>query len=111
MEQAMDLIVVVAAFPIGWLVQHRLTAFVIYLAGFNFLFTFQSTVLITDWAGGSKSAFGSFPKASSSDLWGYGVVNLIFLAAGIGLLVAGRYVSDRVRARRTDSTLTERVPA
>lgn len=101
----MDLIAVIAAFPIGWLVRHRLTAFVVYLAGFNFLFTFQSIKLITEWAAGSKAAFGPFPKASSGDSWGYGVVNLLFLAAGLGLLVAGRYLGARLRARRSDPTL------
>jgi hypothetical protein len=107
----MDLIVVIAAFPIGWLVRHRLTAFVVYLAGFNFLFTFQSIKLITEWAGGSKAAFGPFPKANSGDAWSYGVVNLIFLAVGLGLLVAGRFAGARLRARRTDPTLGDRLPA
>jgi hypothetical protein len=107
----MDLIVVIAAFPIGWLVRHRLTAFVVYLAGFNFLFTFQSAKLITEWAGGNKAAFGPFPQASSGDAWGYGVVNLILLAVGVGLLVAGRYLGARLRARRPEPTLAERVTA
>jgi hypothetical protein len=107
----MDLIMVIAALPIGWLVRHRLTAFVVYLAGFNLLFTYQSIKLITEWAGGSKSAFGPFPKANSGDAWGYGIVNLIFFAVGLGLLVAGRYLGARLRARRPDPTVAERVAA
>jgi hypothetical protein len=107
----MDLIAVVAAFPIGWLVRHRLTAFMVYLAGFNFLFTFQSAKLITEWAGGNTNAFGPFPKASSGDAWGYGLVNLIFLVVGLGLLVAGRHLRARVGARQPDPTLAERVAA
>jgi hypothetical protein len=106
----MDLIAVIAAFPIGWLVRHRLAAFGSYLAGFNFLFTWQSIQLVVDWAGGDKSAFGTFPKASSGH-WSYGVVNLVFLVAGLVLLVVGRYAGDRVRARRSDSTVGERVTA
>ena len=107
----MDLIMVIAALPIGWLIRHRLTAFVVYLAGFNLLFTFQSVKLITEWAAGDKSAFGPFPKANSGDAWGYGVVNLIFFAGGLGLLVVGRYLGARLRARRTDPMVAKRVAA
>jgi hypothetical protein len=92
----MDLILMVLApFPIGWFIRHRLTAYVVYLAGFNFLFTFQSVKLITEWAGGNKEAFGGFPKASSGEVWSYGVVNLIILSVGLGLLTLGRYLAGR----------------
>ena len=108
----MDLIMVLAALPLGWLVRHRLAAFVVYLAGFNFLFTFQSVKLITEWAAGDKSAFGPFPKASSGEAWSYGIVNLIFFAVGLGLLVAGVYLGARLRSRRPDRTpAAERVAA
>jgi hypothetical protein len=86
--------------PIGWFVRHRLTAFVAYLAAFSLVFTFQSTLLIVEWAGGSKKAFGSFPKTDTGDVWSYGVVNLVFLAIGLGLLIATSVVSARRRAKR-----------
>jgi hypothetical protein len=86
--------------PIGWFVRDRLTAFVAYLAAFSFLFTFQSTMLITEWAGGNKNAFGGYPKADKGDVWSYGVVNLVFLAIGLGLLTATSVLSSRRRNRR-----------
>jgi hypothetical protein len=85
--------------PIGWFVRDRLTAFVAYLAAFSFLFTFQSTMLITEWAGGSKNAFGSYPKANKGDVWSYGVVNLVFLAIGLGLLTGTSVLAARRRAK------------
>jgi hypothetical protein len=107
----MDLVLMVLApFPIGWFIRHRLTAYVVYLAGFNFLFTFQSTKLITEWAGGSKNAFGGFPKAGSGEVWSYGLVNLILLVAGLGLLTLGRYLAGR-RAGRVVMSADSRVSA
>lgn len=92
-------LMIVLPFPIGWFVRHRLTAYVAYLAAFSFLFTFQSTELIIDWAGGDTRAFGGFPKADS-DTWSYGVVNLGFLVVGLGLLTLGTVLASRRRARR-----------
>ncbi len=93
------LLMILSPLPIGWFVRHRLTAYVAYLAAFSFLFTFQSTMLITEWAGGSKNAFGGFPKANKADVWSYGLVNLVFLAVGLGLLTLTSVVSARRRVR------------
>ncbi len=96
--------------PIGWFVHHRLTAFVAYLAAFSFVFTFQSTMLITEWVGGNKNAFGGYPKANKDDVWSYGVVNLVFLAIGVGLLTLAGVVSSRRRSRQA-APVGERVLA
>jgi hypothetical protein len=88
--------------PIGWYVQPRLTAYVAYLAAFSFVFTFQSTMLITEWAGGSTKAFGAFPKANKADVWSYGVVNLAFLVIGLGLLTLTSVLSARRRTRAAE---------
>ena len=93
-------LMIVLPFPIGWFVRHRLTAYVAYLAAFSFLFTFQSTELIIDWAGGDTRAFGGFPKAGKGEAYSYGLVNLIFLAVGLGLLTLGTILASRRRARR-----------
>jgi hypothetical protein len=85
--------------PIGWFVRPRLTAYVAYLAAFSFLFTFQSTMLITRWVGGSKNAFGAFPKANQGDVWSYGLVNLVFFGVGLGLLTLSSVLSSRRRVR------------
>jgi hypothetical protein len=94
------ILIVVLPFPLGWFVRHRLAAYVIYLAAFNFLFTFQSVLLITKWVGGSKNAFGGFPKADSGDVYGYGLVNLLLFAVGLGLLTLGSYLATRRRTRQ-----------
>jgi hypothetical protein len=93
------ILLVVLSFPIGYLVRNRMAAFLAYLAAFNFVFTFQSIYLITKWVGGSQNAFGTYPKATQADVYSYGVVNLLFLCAGVGLLTLGRYVAERRRAR------------
>lgn len=91
------ILIVVLPFPLGWFVRHRLAAYVTYFAAFNFLFTFQSVLLITKWLGGSKNAFGGFPKADSGDVYSYGVVNLLLFVAGLGLLALGSYLATRRR--------------
>jgi hypothetical protein len=53
------------------------------------VFTFQSVDLIIEWAGGSKAAFGPYPNADKSEIWSYGVVNLVIFAAGLGLVALG----------------------
>jgi hypothetical protein len=98
----MTLILVIAALPLGWFIRHRLTGYVVYLAAQCFLFTFQSTKLILEWANGHTNAFGNFPKANAGDVWSYGVVNLIILAIGLGVLALGQYLAARRRSRRTE---------
>jgi hypothetical protein len=101
-EYEMEPILMIVSAPlIGWFVRQRLAGFVAYLAIYSFLFTFQSVQLITKWAGGSKNAFGGFPKASKGDVWSYGVVNLLFLLVGVGLLVFAQYLAARRQARST----------
>jgi hypothetical protein len=100
-------LMILLPFPIGWFVRDRLTAYVAYLAAFSFLFTFQSTMLITEWAGGNKNAFGGFPKANKGDVWSYGLVNLVFFAVGLGLLTAGTVLAARHRARQTVSSVSQ----
>jgi hypothetical protein len=96
--------------PIGWFVHQRLTAYVAYLAAFNFVFIVQSVMLITEWAGGSKKAFGGFPHASQGEVWSYGLVNLVFLAIGLGLLTLTSVMSARRHARQA-VPMGERVAA
>ena len=78
---------------------------VAYLALFSVVFTFQSVMLITEWAGGHKNAFGGFPKANKADVWSYGVVNLILLVVGLGLLALGQRLAARRRARQVQQSL------
>lgn len=98
----MELIVMIlAAFPIGFFVKNRLAAYVTYIAIHAFVFTFQSISLVIEWAAGSEAAFGPFPEGSSESVWGYGAVNLIIYLVGLGLVTLGYWLGSRRRNNRT----------
>ena len=103
-------LMLVLSLVIGWFVRPRLTAYVAYLATFSLLFTFQSVVLITEWAGGDQKAFGAFPGGGRSEVWSYGAVNLVILAVGMGLLTLVTVLASR-RAGRSTVAEPERVTA
>src|ERR1700709_425735 len=93
-EALMELIVpIVIAFPLGFFIKSRTTAYIAYIAAHSFVFTFQSVALITEWAGGDTSAFGPYPKADKGEVWSYGLVNLLIFAAGLGLVALGHYLA------------------
>jgi hypothetical protein len=52
-------------------------------------------MLVIEWVGGSKDAFGPYPKADKPEVWSYGVVNLVIFAVGIGLVLLGHRVAAR----------------
>ena len=84
-------------FPLGLFVRNRTAAYVAYIAGHAFVFTFQTTNLLMEWTNGSTEAFGTFPNYDEAKLWGYGVVNLVIYGVGFGLVTLGR----RVRVKRS----------
>jgi hypothetical protein len=93
------ILMVLAPFPIGFFMRNRLAAFVTYIAVHGFVFTFQTLNLIIEWVGGSQQAFGAYPKASNTDVFSYGVVNLVIFAVGLGLVYLGHRLGARRRAR------------
>ncbi len=96
----MELIVMIlTAFPIGYLVRKRLAAFVVYIGVHSFVFTFQTASLIIEWAGGDTAAFGPFPMASTDHVWGYAEVNLAIYLVGLALVFLGNRMATR-RANR-----------
>ncbi len=99
----MELIVMILApFPIGYLLRNRLTAYVVYIAIHAFVFTFQSMNLMMEWARGSQEAFGGpFPDTDSGQVWGYGIVNLLIYLAGLGLVTLGYRLGSKRRATQT----------
>ena len=98
---------VLFAFAIGYLVRHRAIAIVTYLALDAIVFSYQSVGVLLNWmADQPPVAFGPSPKAfpveySNSELWGYGLVNLMIVAVGVGLVVLGARLSARRAAQRT----------
>jgi hypothetical protein len=99
------IVMIVTAFPIGFFIKNRTAAYITFIALHGFIFTFQSVDLIVEWAGGSKSVFGPYPHAHKSQIWSYGVVNLVIVAAGLGLVALGYYVANRRRATVTTVNL------
>lgn len=103
---------VLAAFPIGYFVRQRVSAVALFLAADALLFTYQTVEVLLVWMaaepgifGGDHGAFGPAPTGfpveySSSDVLGYGVVNLIIVLVGIGLTLLGHRTASRRVARR-----------
>jgi len=89
-EGSMELLLtVLVPFPLGFAVRNRMAAYIAYIALHAFVFTFQTLNLLIEWVGGSEHAFGTYPDANSSDVWGYGVVNLVIYLVGLGLVALG----------------------
>jgi hypothetical protein len=99
------IIIIVTAFPIGFFIRSRTAAYITFVAIHGFVFTFQSLDLIIEWTGGSKAAFGPYPKAKKSEIWSYGVVNVAIFAAGLGLVALGYYTANRRRTKATTLNL------
>ena len=100
---------VLFAFAIGFLVKQRGLAVVAYLALNGFVFAYQTLSVLLDWLGPNQgragTAFGPKPtgfpvKFKQSELAGYGVVNLIATAVGVGLVVLGTNVARKRASRR-----------
>jgi predicted Na+-dependent transporter len=104
------LVMIFVPFPLGFLVRNRLAAFLAYVAVHAFVFTFQTLMLLVEWAGGSGTAFGRYPDAETSEIFAYGVVNLVIYAAGLGLVYLGHRVGSRRRERRDGTVHLDPVP-
>ncbi len=94
------ILMVLTAFPIGFLVRTRSTAYATYIAAELFLFTFQSMSIVIDWAGGETDALGGpFPDYEMEKFLGYGLINLAVFAIGLGLVTLGARIGSRRRTR------------
>jgi len=99
------LLMVVAAFPVGYLVKSRPYALIAFLFAALFLFSFQTLNLLVSWLSGDSTAFGSTPEAfpieaDSGEVVAYGVVNLVIILVGLGLVLLGNRVAARRAAKR-----------
>lgn len=93
------ILMVLTAFPIGLLVRRRPSAYVAYITAELFLFTFQSMGIVLDWVGGETDALGGpFPDYEMEQYLGYGLVNLVIFAIGLGLVALGARIADRRRS-------------
>ena len=88
------------AFTIGFFVKQRATAILTYLALDAILFTYQTVNVLHDsWLDQGRV------NVTDSTLAGYGVVNLVIIAIGVGLVVLGTVVSQRRAAKRNTVTV------
>ena len=97
---------VLVALPVGLLVRNRGAALLAYLIADLFVFTLQTLDVLLNWMAGQggladAQAFGPNPEGlplqfSQSEVFAYGVVNLVIMSAGVGLVLLGH----RIRARR-----------
>lgn len=99
------IIMVLVPFPLGRFVRNRTAAFVGYIAIHAFVFTFQTAGLVLEWANGSTAAFGPFPTFDNVALFGYGLVNLVIYAVGLGLVTLGCRVGSKSGLHRRDAEL------
>ena len=93
------ILMILIPLPLGLLVRSRMAAFVAYIAIHSFVFTFQTASLILEWINGSTHAFGPYPEFSNEEVWGYGIVNLVIYAVGLGLVALGHRIRSRRAAR------------
>lgn len=104
---SMELIVMILLpLPLGLFVRKRTAAYIAYIAVHAFAFTFQTAILLMEWADGSTEAFGTFPDHSNEDVWGYGIVNLVIYGIGLGLVTLGYRIRTKRNARRDSVELT-----
>ncbi len=101
----------VGALTIGYFVPNRGTALLSYLIADSFLFTFQTLGVLLTWMhggggiGGAK-AFGPFPTGfpldyKESEVYAYGIVNLVIIAVGIGLTIGSNAFAAKRAAKKS----------
>lgn len=89
-------VTLVSAFPLGYLLHSRGTAWLVYLAVYGQAATLQLGYLTRAWVEGDTSAFAA-PADPGAD---YAAVTSAVLAAGFGLVALGHRAGVRSRARR-----------
>ncbi|MFT3873140.1 MAG: hypothetical protein QM714_10905 [Nocardioides sp.] len=95
-------------FTLGFFVKQRGVAIVGFIAGYAWVFSYQSLELLLEMLGGKTGeAFGAdmpitLPvRYRDSDVAAYGIVNLVFMLVGVGLVVLGGYVAARRAAKKS----------
>lgn len=93
------IVVVLVAFPAGYLLRSRLAANVTYAIAYLWAYSFQNVHLTRMWVGGDESAFVKDPSSMPIS---YGLFTLGIFAIGFGLVALGH----RLGARRTPRVAT-----
>lgn len=91
------IVTVLLAFPLGFFLRNRISAYVAYVAIYGYAFTFQTLYLLRDWVGGNHAAFSADPEK----------IPLDYLAVTGGIYVFGLLLvalGHRVGAKRRNRT-------
>jgi hypothetical protein len=100
-------LVIIAPFPLGFILHNRTAAFIAYLAVAQFVFTVQTAWLLLDWGGGDEAAFGGpFPDHDVDKVLGYVAINAIIFVVGLGLVTLGARLGRNRRAKANRVELT-----
>ena len=101
---------IVASLGIGFFVRKRSTAVLAYLIADCFVFTFQTLDVLLNWMHGANGitgsgAFGPFPHGlpldyTESEVYAYGIVNLLIVTLGIGLTLGANKLAAKRAANK-----------
>src|SRR3954469_302094 len=92
------IVTVLFAFPLGYFLRNRTSAYLAYVAIYAYSFTFQTLYLLRDWIGDSGSAF---PRDPDKLPLGYLVVTAGIYAVGFLLITLAHRLATKRRARST----------
>ncbi|WP_328988520.1 hypothetical protein OG394_20080 [Kribbella sp. NBC_01245] len=90
------IVTVLLAFPLGFFLHNRTSAYVVYVAIFGYSFTFQTLYLLRAWVGGDHSAFSADPEKLPLD---YLAVTGAIYAVGFLLITLGHRLGAKRRNR------------
>ncbi len=90
------IITVLFAFPLGYFLRNRTSAYLAYVAIYAYSFTFQTLYLLRDWIGDSGSAF---PRDPDELPLGYLVVTAGIYAVGFLLITLAHRLATKRRTR------------
>ncbi|MEU0093014.1 hypothetical protein [Kribbella sp. NPDC006257] len=92
------IITVLFAFPLGYFLRNRTSAYLAYVAIYAYSFTFQTLYLLRDWIGNSSSAF---PRDPDKLPLGYLAVTAGIYAVGFLLITLAHHLAAKRRTRST----------
>jgi len=99
------ILTVLAAFPLGYLVRSRTSAFLAFGLAFAHLFTFQTAQLVLEATRGKQDAFGDLSDPNWNwfgDTIGYLVFTTVVYVGGLALVAGGHAFGARRERRLED---------
>jgi hypothetical protein len=88
------LVTVLLAFPLGFFVRSRTTAYLAFVAVWGYVFSFQNVTLLRSWIDDRAEVF---PRDADALPLDYLLVTAVLYAAGFGLVTLGARIAERRR--------------